>query len=103
METFPFSNGALYKFEINGKTVYGKKNVSKYVFDDWEQYLSDGQDTLDIKVFYGEKNEVNNRLDNLSAENEDKGGNCACAGASSLVSLLGVLGAAFLLVLRKRG
>lgn len=103
METFPFSNGALYKFEINGKTVYGKKNVSKYVFDDWEQYLSDGQDTLDIKVFYGEKNEVNNRLDNLSAENEDKGGNCACAGSSSLVSLLGVLGAAFLLVLRKRG
>ncbi len=103
METFPFSNGALYKFEINGKTVYGKKNVSKYVFDDWEQYLSDGQDTLDIKVFYGEKNEVNNRLDNLSEENEDKGGSCACAGSSSLVSLLGVLGAAFLLVLRKRG
>lgn len=105
METFPFSEGALYKFEINGKTVYGKKNVSKYVFDDWEQYLSDGQESLDIKVFYGEKKEVNNKLDNLPSgedKKEEKGGNCIFAGSfMSIFTVFGVLAALF--ILRKRG
>lgn len=110
IETFPFSDGALYKFEINGKTVYGKKNVVKYVFDDWEKYLTEEKKTLDIKVFYGEKNEVNKALDNLPGESDEKPGtseekgdrNCTWSGSPrALLSVLCSLGIA-LIVLRKR-
>ena len=90
--------------------MYGKKNVVKYVFDDWEKYLTEEKKTLDIKVFYGEKNEVNKALDNLPGEYDEKPGaseekgdrNCTWLGSPrALLSVLCSLGIA-LIVLRKR-
>lgn len=105
LETYPFSNGALYKFELNGHTVYGQKNVSKYIFDDWEQYVGEDNE-LNIKVFYGEKKEVNQKLDEIaSGKNDDPEttGGCSCAGAgSSVLPLLSIIGAALVFLIKRR-
>lgn len=100
LETYPFSDGALYKFEINGKTVYGEKNVNKYVFDNWEQYVGENG-KLEIKVFYGEKNDVNNKLDGIASGTT--AGGCSCsAPAESLLPLMTLLTAALLLLFKRR-
>ena len=61
---------------------------------------------MNIKVFYGEKKEVNQKLDEIaSGKNEDleTNGGCSCAGAgSSALPLLTVLGAALALLLKRR-
>lgn len=105
-KTYPTSSGAVYKMIINGHEVYGRKNVTEYVFDNWEEeYLGD-EKSLHIEIIYGEKNEVHRQLDLLDnpVKETENGGSCKSAVTPSamLATVLSALASAFIVMAKKR-
>jgi len=97
--TYPETYGAVEKLIINGKEVPGRIDVSTYVFESMDEFVTEGSNDINVEIVYGEYEAVKAKLEAMNGgsennggseggENSDEGGCGSAASASGIMALL---------------